>query len=382
MRWSLRFASSLIGLWLIGSAFELNAQPTPRPTGAARVEQRVRVVDYRAREAAAVTPLRARLTALRQQVEANRLTFRVGYTTAMDIPLEKLAGTRAPQDLPEAAARQNALAARLLEVDRGAEREAVASNRTLRAITQSLARLCTASRAAFSWRNSNKVTPVRNQDGCGSCWAFSAMGAYEGAYAIRNNSLIDSSEQDVLSCSGAGSCNGGWWAKVYDWMISNGTATEGTYPYTATDSSCLTSVSNIYRAVAWGYVIPSGGIPTVEQLKQALCEHGPLTVAVYVSPLFQAYINGVFNEHDTTHGINHGVTLVGWDDQKKAWLIKNSWGAGWGDAGYMWIAYDSNNIGLGAAWVTARSRFYRIPQKFYEIMPHVRPMPDPGPIHQ
>ena len=156
MKWSSRFASSLIRLWLIGSALELSAQPTPRPVpAAARVDQRVRVVNYRARETAAASQLRARLTALRQQVEANRLTFRVGYTTAMDIPLEKLAGTRAPQDLAQAAERQNSLAARLLEIDRGAEREAVVNNRRLREITQIIARVCTAGRTAFSWRNSN-----------------------------------------------------------------------------------------------------------------------------------------------------------------------------------------------------------------------------------
>jgi cathepsin L len=237
---------------------------------------------------------------------------------------------------------------------------------------------CNANLAKFSWKDRGKVTPVKNQDGCGSCWDFGTMGAYEGSYAIRNNALVDTSEQDVLSCSGAGSCGGGWWA--FPWLISHGTSTEAAYPYTATDSACNAGVPVSYRAVAWGYVIPSGGIPTVQQMKQALCDHGPLAVAVYVSGAFQAYSSGVFNEHDTTHNINHGVTLVGWDDTKHAWLIKNSWGTGWGMAGYMWIDYTSNKIGQGAAWVQARNRWYLIPREYYQIQPNILPFPDPEPF--
>src|SRR5205823_4760917 len=135
----------------------------------------------------------------------------------------------------------------------------------------------------------------------------------------------DTSEQDILSCSGAGTCGGGWWMRAFNYAISTGVATEADYPYMATDSPCNASVSRPYRATAWGYVIPSGGIPSVNQVKQALCDHGPLSVGVFVTSAFQAYTGGVFNEQDTSHGINHAVTLVGWDDSKGAWLIKNSW---------------------------------------------------------
>jgi len=92
----------------------------------------------------------------------------------------------------------------------------------------------------------------------------------------------------------------------------------------------------------------------VDKLKQALCRYGPLAVAVRATRLFQAYKSGVFNERDTGK-VNHGVTLIGWDDNKEAWLIKNSWGTGWGEKGYMWIVYYSNSIGYGASWVEAKS---------------------------
>jgi len=87
-------------------------------------------------------------------------------------------------------------------------------------------------------------------------------------------------------------------------------------------------------------------------LKKALCEYGPLAVAVAATPVFKAYKSGVFNENSNA-GINHGVTLVGWDDSKEAWRIKNSWGTGWGEKGFMWIAYGCNQIGYAASWVQA-----------------------------
>jgi cathepsin L len=335
-------------------------------------------IDYTKREKTAPAEIKSRLVGLRSRIQTEKLTFLVGYTTAMDEPIEKLAGTKAPADLPAQAARQNERAEKMLRVDLEARDEYSKLNPRFK--FPELLVACNASLSNFSWQARGKVTPVKNQDGCGSCWAFAAEGAYEGSYALRNNALVDTSEQDVLSCSGAGSCGGGWWAGVFDWLIAHGTATEAAYPYTATDSACNTGAPVSYRAVSWGYVIPSGGIPTVAQTKQALCEHGPLAVAVYVSSAFQAYSSGVFNEHDTSHGINHGVTLVGWDDAKHAWRIKNSWGTGWGESGYMWIDYNSNNITYGAAWVQARNRWYIIPRRFYELQPNILPFPDPGPL--
>jgi C1A family cysteine protease len=74
--------------------------------------------------------------------------------------------------------------------------------------------------------------------------------------------------------------------------------------------------------------------------------------AVNATRAFQAYKGGVFNERDPGR-INHAILLVGWDDAKGAWLMKNSWGVRWGEAGYMWIDYKSNSVGTAAAWVRA-----------------------------
>jgi cathepsin L len=97
----------------------------------------------------------------------------------------------------------------------------------------------------------------------------------------------------------------------------------------------------------------------VDQIKQALCDHGPVAVAMEATRLFQAYTGGVYNEPGIS-GINHAVTIVGWDDSNQAWIVKNSWGMGWGEAGYFRIRYGSNTIGYAAAWVEAPSAKYRI----------------------
>lgn len=323
---------------------------------------------YLERELKAPVTIKTQLSELRFNIQARKWTFQVGYTTALDYKLEQLAGTKAPDDLPTQASVQNTVAAKLLNIDL-VERDKFAKlNPGLLPELRQIKIGCFASAKSFDWRNLNKVTPVRNQGSCGSCWDFATLGAYEGSNLIRNNVVADASEQHILNWGGAGSCAGGWWANAFNFLISNGTATETTVPYTGTQNPYNPSVPKPYRAIAWGYVKPDGGIPTVAEMKLAMCKYGPLTVAVRVTPAFQAYAGGVFNEQ-ASGAINHGVTLIGWDDQKQAWLIKNSWGTGWGDNGYMWIGYNSNSIGYGAAWTQAKSTFYKISPELFKQIP-------------
>lgn len=106
-------------------------------------------------------------------------------------------------------------------------------------------------------------------------------------------------------------------------------------------------------ALTWDYVnsLPDK-LPSVEQLKTALIEHGPIAAPMVFDHCLLAYKSGVFNEK-TGDNISHVVLLIGWDDEKGAWLIKNSWGEEWGEKGFGWIKYGSNNIGQFAAWILA-----------------------------
>jgi C1A family cysteine protease len=299
------------------------------------------------REAKASPAIKAKLAALRRQKEAKKWTFEVVYTAALDRDLKAITGARIPANLAQEVKAQNAKAAILL---REFHNKPKANN--IGGVTM----------PSFDWRQHNGVTPVRDQGGCGSCWDFAAHGALEGSYLINDGLTIDSSEQNSLDCNTVGDdCGGGWPSGAFEYMEKTGSAKETDYPYMAVRSNCRTP-NQPYRVLTWGYVGDDDGVPSVEKLKEALLYYGPLAVCVNATAAFQSYggVGAVFNEF-ADGDINHCVTLIGWDDAKQAWLIKNSWGTLWGDTcgfgqehGYMWIKYGCNKIGYGAEWVVVQ----------------------------
>lgn len=214
----------------------------------------------------------------------------------------------------------------------------------------------------FSWLTAGMLSPVKMQGSCGSCWAFTSAAVYEANFKIRNGEILDISEQNILDCAvdqsgrNAGSCNGGWYGGVFDFFSKKYAVTEDADPYKGAVESCRKSQKTKYRVAAWGYVRPDFSVPSVKEIKEALCKFGPVAACVKVTPAFQAYSGGIFDEHAVVSGpndINHAITIVGWDDSRKAFLIKNSWSERWGENGYMWIEYGCNNIGFGSAWIVA-----------------------------
>jgi hypothetical protein len=365
-----------------------------------------RKVDYAAREQNAPAETKARLATLREKIRSENLGFEIGYTKAMDRPLERLAGARVPADFAQRAKRENTVGRKLYEIDQRTLLDAIRQHPDWK-----LPSKCVADLGAWDFRSVNGVTSVRDQGGCGSCWDFAAVGAMEASELAVNKRTLDLSEQQVLDCSGGGTCGGGWHDGVFNWMVSHGTGLETVAPYMGTESTCNPNMSSPYAASSWGYVttdmLPGFGwarIGTVAEIKEALCAHGPLASGVLATGLFQAYTSGVFKETlpDATlhpvdapsglkiYGINHDVLIIGWNDAKHAWLIKNSWGTGWGNNGdrasatdgYVWIDYDTNNIGFGAAWVHAKNKRYQLPREWWEVVKELPPIPDPGPLHQ
>ena len=217
--------------------------------------------------------------------------------------------------------------------------------------------------SAFNWVQDKKVTTVKYQGRCGSCWSFTSMAVLEAAELIRNGLDLDLSEQYILDCAvdrrGAdcGSCGGGWYGGVFDYLMGTSADLESNRPYQERESSCMASKGSSIQVEAWGYVRRDAGIPSISELKEALCKYGPIASTVKVTPAFQAYAGGIFDEHASVIGprdVNHAITIVGWDDSRKSWLVKNSWGPAWGEKGYIWVEYGCNNIGYGSAWVIAR----------------------------
>jgi hypothetical protein len=193
-------------------------------------------------------------------------------------------------------------------------------------------------------------TPVKNQGGCGSCWAFGTCAVYNEALAAQTGSKNgDAAEQDVLNNSGKGSCGGGYWA--FDMLVKTGVGSNVDFPYVGTDGR-KSPTKRPFKALTWGYVEANGGTPTDAAMKAALCQWGPIGVCCNADSALQNYVAGTV-WRSPGRSTNHIVTIVGWDDSKKAWKVKNSWGADFGDSGYFWCAMGSN-IGDGAAYVVAK----------------------------
>jgi C1A family cysteine protease len=211
--------------------------------------------------------------------------------------------------------------------------------------------------SSFIW-SSSKITSVKNQGNCGSCFAQATVASYESAILIKNSSLsasnLNLSEQYLLDCNGKGfSCLGGWF-DVFD-VFAGGLPTESSYPYAATVNSCDSGKAKYFPMDAWYYVDNSVDIPSTTALKTAVKTIGPIAVALYANTsYFKSYTSGVFDRNDSG-SVDHAVLIVGWDDSKGAWRIKNSWGTGWGESGYAWIKYGCQKIGTAACYAKPKA---------------------------
>jgi inhibitor of cysteine peptidase len=216
--------------------------------------------------------------------------------------------------------------------------------------------------AALNWCTAVGCTPVRDQGACGSCWAFATAGVLEQNIRLVDGVGKNLSEQYLLSCNTEGwSCSGGWWAHDYNWWKvppgepGPGAVYEAAFPYVARKVACNPPHTHYEKIDDWQYVGTASSVPTVAALKQAIYERGPVAVAVCVGSRFTNYTGGVLTTGDVCDkAVNHGVILVGWDDSLGpggAWILRNSWGPGWGEGGYMKIAYGIANVGYGATYV-------------------------------
>ncbi|CAC5365789.1 CTSL [Mytilus coruscus] len=198
------------------------------------------------------------------------------------------------------------------------------------------------------WREKGYVTPIKNQEQCGSCWSFSATGSLEGQNFKKTGKLTSLSEQNLMDCStaeGDHGCKGGLMDNAFRYIEkNNGIDTEMSYPYEAKNGMCRFKRSDV-GATDTGFTDVRRG--SEEELQQAVATVGPISVAIDAGhKSFQLYKTGVYSEPMCSSSkLDHGVLAVGYGSHMNQdyWLVKNSWGTRWGMEGYVMMSRNKKN---------------------------------------
>jgi len=200
--------------------------------------------------------------------------------------------------------------------------------------------------ASVDWTTKGVVTPVKNQGNCGACWAFSTTGSIECESAIKTGNLYSLSEQQLVDCSGSEGnkgCSGGSMDNAFKYVMkTGGLCSESEYPYTGTDGTCR-QCSTMYDPISSYTDVTKQNEADLETAVASGC----VSVAIEANQFaFQYYSSGVLTGTCGT-SLDHGVLAVGYgtDAGQQYWKVKNSWGASWGEDGYVLICKDCDKNG-------------------------------------
>jgi C1A family cysteine protease len=202
------------------------------------------------------------------------------------------------------------------------------------------------------WKAEGKVTDIKDQGSCGSCWAFSAVAFLESQNLIKTGKTATYSEQQLVDCDKGTDqgCNGGLMHTALKYFASKGAEDDKRYPYTARGGVCAYNAAFVIAKVSNVKCVENA---TVDQMKQMINDVGPLSIAVAAND-FQTYGKGVLTCRYA--GLNHGVLLVGYGTEGTTpyWIVKNSWGKNWGETGFVRVSQAAGkNCGIGAYIATA-----------------------------
>lgn len=202
----------------------------------------------------------------------------------------------------------------------------------------------------LDWRTKGAVNAVKNQGACGSCWAFSAIQNCESTEFLKYNVLYRLSEQSIVDCDNVdGGCSGGLPIDAFRYIINecNGKVMlEDDYPYLAIDDTCKFDPSKAVGHFKRFVEVESG---SEDDLAAKCKQFGPLTIGIDASQTsFQLYSGGIYDEPQcSSMFLDHGVGLVGYGTEGKVayWIVRNSWGAEWGEKGYVRMIRGNNQCG-------------------------------------
>jgi len=216
-----------------------------------------------------------------------------------------------------------------------------------------------AATSTVDWRTKGAVTAIKDQQQCGSCWSFSATGSIEGQWFLKagaNNKLTAVSEQELVSCdTNDDGCGGGLMDNAFNWLVSarsGNIVTEASYPYVSGNGNV--PACNLTGKVVGATIKGHQDLPHNEdQMAAWLTTNGPIAIAVDATS-FQSYTGGILT-NCISRQLDHGVLLVGYSvsGTTNYWIIKNSWGASWGESGYIRVARGSNQCMLTSLPSTA-----------------------------
>jgi cathepsin H len=204
------------------------------------------------------------------------------------------------------------------------------------------------------WREKGAVSPVKNQGKCGSCWTFSTTGSMESHNFLRTGEMVLLSEQQLVDCAfnfDNHGCSGGLPSHAFEYIASvGGLDTEATYQYTAVGGECQFDSIDVGATTFGSFNIT---FQDEKMLESAVGTVGPVSVAFQVTGDFKSYAGGVYDNPDCStspESVNHAVLCVGYgtDDETGLdyFIIKNSWGAEWGDEGYFKLRRGVNACGV------------------------------------
>jgi len=201
---------------------------------------------------------------------------------------------------------------------------------------------------SVDWRTKGVVNAVRNQGGCGSCWTFSAIATLESHIAIQTGKLLSLSEQQMVDCTpnpqhcgGTGGCEGATQELGFDYVHKIGGAiSRDQYKYTARDGTCQDAKHDKVASIEGFTKLATNDYDT---LMVAVATKGPVAISV-AADAWSFYSEGIFSE-DCGAVIDHAVTLVGYGEEagQGFWIVRNSWGSGWGEDGHIRIAREKSS---------------------------------------
>jgi C1A family cysteine protease len=228
--------------------------------------------------------------------------------------------------------------------------------------------------SSIDWAAKGATTDVKDQGQCGSCWSFSTTGALEGLFYLKHSNSLSPvepdgtgdwttegfSEQMLVDCSqsaGNQGCEGGLMDDAFSWVGTNGIDLEANYKYTAQDGSCQESSGKYMVGISFTDVTPND-----EDALQAAVAQQPVSVAIEADQsVFQLYSGGVINDDSCGTQLDHGVLAVGYGHDSSSnldfWKVKNSWGASWGENGFVRLARGSGSGNPGMCGIAMQPSY-------------------------